>query len=272
MSIDRVQTAFQQLGLTRYQARVLSFCYAMGTVKVTELSRASSVPKAKIYKTLEDLCDMRLIKKIGNKPAEFSPVGPLEGLENLRRVRLHHTESTIAKINILQKEGIKDLEDLYNRGKIVEPKSNFLEIISVGIPSETETKKLYQYAKKKIYIFTRAFEYMPKVQEILAKKNKIVKVIFLNPSFLSKQDKEIQQSAISKLKSLKINYKFSILRLPLRGSVIDPDKDYKSGKCLFLVEEETIPVFMRNAILSENPSLAYGLGQYFELLWATLNN
>ena len=61
-----MEEVFRNLGLSEYQARVLAYSYVLGKSKATDLSKASNVPKAKIYSILEELCEFRLMKKIEN--------------------------------------------------------------------------------------------------------------------------------------------------------------------------------------------------------------
>jgi hypothetical protein len=43
--------------------------------------------------------------------------------------------------------------------------------------------------------------------------------------------------------------------------------DYESGKALFLVEEEDIPLHLRQAAVTENGSFVAGMNRLFELIW-----
>jgi hypothetical protein len=65
----------------------------------------------------------------------------------------------------------------------------------------------------------------------------------------------------------KAEVRFSQVTLPLRGSVVDPSYDYKTGKAIFLVEERGVPLTLRDAAITENPSLVAGMKRYFDLIW-----
>ena len=43
--------------------------------------------------------------------------------------------------------------------------------------------------------------------------------------------------------------------------------DYDTGKAIFLVEEEDVPLYMRQAAVTENESFVAGMGRYCDLIW-----
>ncbi len=268
--IAHTEDTLRELGLGQYQARVLAYLYALGRSKAAEISTASGVPKAKIYQILQDLCRLRLVKQIGTKPLQFEPIKPEIGLENLKIAREEQFLRDTNAISEIAASKLDLLESLYKKSLTTETKEEFLEIITVGTASEIETRKLYQKAQKEINIVSRAFEYLPKVREILEtslKKGIFLKVILLNSKYLSEKDLKTQTHMKEILVRMGADVRISPDKLPIRFTLIDPSFDYKEGAVLFLVEEESIPVFMRLAVLSENHSLAAGFKQYFDLLW-----
>ena len=65
----------------------------------------------------------------------------------------------------------------------------------------------------------------------------------------------------------RIDFRFSPERLPWRGTIVDPSLDYDSGEAILLVDEEDIPLSLRQAAVTENASFVAGLGRYFDLIW-----
>ncbi len=61
--------------------------------------------------------------------------------------------------------------------------------------------------------------------------------------------------------------RFSKGLLPLRGSIIDLSYEYRTGKAIFAVEDPKTPLYLRDAIITENPSLVAGMKRYFDLIW-----
>ena len=61
--------------------------------------------------------------------------------------------------------------------------------------------------------------------------------------------------------------RFSKTILPLRGMIVDPSYDYTSGKAIFVVEDPKTPLYLRDAAITENPSLVAGMNKYFDLIW-----
>ncbi|KYK35317.1 MAG: hypothetical protein HXS46_07095 [Theionarchaea archaeon] len=269
IEINKVQDTLKELGLSEYQSRVLAYLYALGKSKASEISKASDVPKAKIYAILQELCTLRLVRQVGTRPLQFEPIAPERGLENLKIARKMQFQKDIDIISNIAESKLNLLQSLYQKSLSTETEEEFLEIITVGTASEIETRKLYQKAQKEINVVSRAFEYLPKVRDVLEPQVRHVslKVILLNGRYLSEKDLSIQTQMKEILMRMGAEVRISPGKLPIRFTLIDPSFDYDRGAVLFLVEEETIPVFMRFAVLSENHSLAAGFKQYFDLLW-----
>jgi sugar-specific transcriptional regulator TrmB len=267
--IAQVQEIVKELGLGKYQSAVLAHLYALGKSKVSELAKASSVPRAKIYSVLEELCALRLIKQTGTRPLQFEPIEPEIGLENLRIARKIQFEKEVKAIADIADSRLSLLKSLYEKRVTTEAEEEFLEIITVGTASEIETRKLYAKAEREINVVSRAFEYLPKVRDSLEPRLRtaVLKVILLNGKYLSEKDLKTQNRMKEMLVRMGAHVRVSPDKLPIRFTIIDPSFDYDRGAVLFLVEEEAIPVFMRFAVLSENHSLAAGFKQYFDLLW-----
>lgn len=268
--IVRVENSLRELGLGTYQSRVLAYLYALGKSKASEISKASGVPKAKIYAVLQELCTLRLAKQTGTKPLQFEPIEPQIGLENLKIAKKDQFQREINAIAEIAASRLDLLQSLYEKSLTTETEEEFLEIITVGTASEIETRKLYLKAQKEINVVSRAFEYLPKVKDSLEpqlRKGVSLRAILLNEDYLSPRDLTTQTQMKALLSTMGAEVRVSPDKLPIRFTLIDPSFDYDSGAVLFLVEEESIPVFMRFAVLSENHSLAAGFKQYFDLLW-----
>lgn len=268
--IALIEKTFQELGLGTYQSRVLAYLYALGKSKAADIAKASGVPRSKIYSILTELCTLRLTRQIGTKPLQFEPLAPTVGLENLKSARKMQFQKEMETIETIATTQLDLLLSVYQKSRSTETEEEFLEIITVGTASETETRKLYQKSEREIAVISRAFEYLPKVRDILSLKiqNGVkLRVILLNASFLDQRDEIVQEKMRDLLISMGAQVRISPSKLPIRFTLVDPSYDYDRGSVLFLVEEETIPVFMRFAVLSDNHSLAAGFKQYFDLLW-----
>ncbi len=268
--VAHIQDTLKELGLGEYQSRVMAYLYTLGKSKASDISKASGVPRAKIYTVLQELCTLRLAKQIGTKPLQFEPVEPQIGLENLKIARKIQYQRDIDVISKIVSSNLALLQSVYQRSLTTETEEEFLDIITVGTASEIETKKLYQKAQEEINVVSRAFEYLPKVKDSLepqVKKGVSLKVILLNAQYLSERSLNTQTQMREMLVKMGAEVKISPDKLPIRFTLIDPSFNYDRGAVLFLVEEESIPVFMRFAVLSENHSLAAGFKQYFDLLW-----
>ncbi|MBU7016899.1 MAG: hypothetical protein HXS44_05275 [Theionarchaea archaeon] len=268
--IAHVEDTLKDLGLGKYQSRVLAYLYALGKAKAPEISKASGVPRAKIYQVLQDLCTLRLARQTGTKPLQFEPIDPQVGLENLKIARKEQFQKDIKAISDIAASRLDLLHKLYEKSLSTETEEEFLEILTVGTASEIETRRLYQEAQEEISVISRAFEYLPKVKDNLEpqlQRGVSLRVILLNTKYLSEKDLNTQIQMRDMLLRMGADVRISPDRLPIRFTLIDPSFDYDRGAVLFMVEEESIPVFMRFAVLSENHSLAAGFKQYFDLLW-----
>ena len=101
--------------------------------------------------------------------------------------------------------------------------------------------------------------------EAAARRGIDIKLVMRDPETLSKPDKEKQQATRNTLRSLPgaVEIRFSG-EVEIRGCIVDPGKD---GKALFLVEEEGVPLFLREAAITAHPGVVKGLGSMFMLKW-----
>jgi len=158
---------------------------------------------------------------------------------------------------------------VFLKGGSVKVRTPLIRIVSVGDVSIEETRRLYKRARSDILILTRAMEYLPQVidelRDAVSRRVKI-KVLMRSRGSLRKDDAEKSDRSISELRALSkdlvdIHVSDEIL---LRGSVIDP-KD--GGRALFLVEEEGVPYYLREAAITSHPGVVRGLADLFDLKW-----
>lgn len=118
-------------------------------------------------------------------------------------------------------------------------------------------------------ISTRAMEYIEQVQEDLqeAVRNKVdIRVIMRKSDSLTPEDAIKQNENLVGLREIlgdesKIRYSSEV---EIRGAIMDPDSN---GRALFLVEEEGIPFFLREAALTNHPGVVKALASMFDLKW-----
>lgn len=261
----------KELGLKEYQAKALAHLLELGETKAPELSDASGVPKARIYGVLEDLSDRGLIEIKPGRPTKYLPKSPDDIIQRVIDNKKAEKEEKIKEIQSLKGEFESEFLPLYESSteKSREP---LLKTVSVGEPSERETNLMYKDAEEKINIVTRSMEWLPNVKEALEdaiNRGIKVKVLLLTPSLLEDEDVPLQEKSLEILQEelSEVQIKFSDYLLPLRGSIVDPSYDYTSGTAIFLVEERGVPLKLRDAAVTENPSLVAGMKRYFDLIW-----
>lgn len=269
ISMD-IEKLFEELGLSLYQAKVLTALIQCGESKASDVSQLSGVPRAKVYSVLDQLVDMGLVDKKPGRPVKYKVKTPEEIVERLRYNIEMEYKKRLRRIEEVSDDLIRILRELY---KPLETEfRELIKVIKVGEPSERETRLMFSAAKREINIISKVFEYYPKVKNELISavdRGVNVKILLLGKEFLDERSKEVQEEIVNLLKrDLKnVDIRFSKTILPLRGTIIDPSYEYKSGKAIFVVEDPRTPLYLRDAAVTENPSLVAGMKKYFDLIW-----
>ena len=269
ISMD-IEKLLEELGLSSYQAKVLTALIQCGESKASDVSQLSGVPRAKVYSVLDQLVDMGLVDKKPGRPIKYKAKAPEEIVERLRYNIEMEYKKRLRRIEEIGSDLIRILRELY---KPLETESReLIKVIKVGEPSERETRLMFSEAKREINIISKVFEYYPKVKNELISavdRGVNVKILLLGKEFLDERSKEVQKEIVNLLKrDLKnVEIRFSKTILPLRGTIIDPSYEYKSGKAIFVVEDPRTPLYLRDAAVTENPSLVAGMKKYFDLIW-----
>jgi hypothetical protein len=112
-------------------------------------------------------------------------------------------------------------------------------------------------------------EYFGQVKEDLAdamSRGVPVKILMRSPETLSESDREKQGDILGAMgAAFESGYEVRFSdEVEIRGCVVDPAE---GGKALFLVEEEGVPFFLREAALTFHPGVVRALGAMFDLKW-----
>ena len=265
-----IEKLFEELGLSSYQAKVLVALMQCGESKASDVAQLSGVPRAKVYSVLDQLVDMGLADKKPGRPVRYKAKAPEEIVERLKLNIESEFKRKLTKIEEMKGDLVRILGELY-RPSEVESKE-LIKIVKVGEPSERETRLMFSEAEKEIDIISKVFEYYPKVKDELVdatKRGVKVRILLLGKDFLDERSRRVQEEIVSLFrKDLKnVEIKFSKTTLPLRGTIVDPSYDYTSGKAIFVVEDPRTPLYLRDAAVTENPSLVAGMKKYFDLIW-----
>ena len=266
MDIERI---FESLGLSMYQARVLFSLIKHGEAKASDISELSGVPRAKVYSVLDQLVDMGFVDKKPGRPAKYKPKPPEKIVERLKYNILLDYTKRLKIVEEVESDLLERLKEFYSPSEV--RAKELIRVIRVGEPSERETRLLYLEAKKEINIISKSFEYYPKVRKELveaAKRGVKIKILLLGEEFLSDSTKKVQEEILRLVKKeLDAEVRLSKTILPLRGTIVDPSYEYKTGKAIFVVEDPETPLYLRDAAVTENPSLVAGMKKYFDLIW-----
>jgi HTH-type transcriptional regulator, sugar sensing transcriptional regulator len=73
----------EKLGLTEYEAKTLNVLFSKNDIDAQSLSRASLVPKTRVYDVLERLLSRNLIIEINGRPKRYRAVNPEQAIDTL---------------------------------------------------------------------------------------------------------------------------------------------------------------------------------------------
>ncbi len=267
--INQVKFQLTNMGLNEYQASALAHLMYLGETKATTLSKASGVPNARIYGVLDELSQKGLIIIRPGRPALYAPLTPQEIADALITASREEIRKELSVIESYRGAFEAVSDKVFMKAGTAEQRTNLIRIVGVGDVSLEETKKLYKHADKTLLISTRAMEYFDHVKDELvdaAEKGVDIRILMRKPKSLSDDDASKQEQNLEALRNLlsnRVQIRFSDT-VEIRGCIIDPNS---SGRALFLVEEEGVPLFLREAALTAHPGVAKALGSMFDLKW-----
>jgi sugar-specific transcriptional regulator TrmB len=269
LDINRVKFSLQNMGLNEYQASALAHLMYLGETKATILSKASGVPNARIYGILDELSKKGLIIVRPGRPALYTPLSPQEISDALLLLAREEIRQRLSIVESYRHDFHSSAKKMFMKAGSIESRTPLIRIVSVGDVSLEETKKLYRSAKETLLISTRAMEYLPYVKkELIDASKRGAQIKFLMRSEISLEKADIikrNKNVMEIHKMLKENYEIRYSdEVHIRGCTIDPEQN---GKAIFLVEEEGVPFFLREAALTYHPGVVKGLGNMFELIW-----
>ncbi|WP_181685000.1 TrmB family transcriptional regulator [Halorhabdus salina] len=273
MTDDSATELFEHLELREYEATALRQLLEIGRTTAPNLAEATGIPRARIYDVLETLSNAGYVKEIPGRPKEYEAHHPETILERAIENRRQSFETFRGDVESVRDSFLAEFGPVYERAsEDVTPTEDLFHVVDVGQPSETETRRLYHEATTEIRVLTKSFEYFAAVEPSFAdacERGLSIRVLLLEPAHLTPDNRAIQAERIEHLQSTypDVALRFSDERLPWRGTIADPSMDYESGTAVVLVEEEDVPLSMRQAAITENESFVAGLGRYFELIW-----
>ena len=267
--INQVKFTLTNMGLNEYQASALAHLMYLGETKATTLSKASGVPSARIYGVLDELSQRGLVIMRPGRPALYAPLSPEEVADALASASREEIRRRLSVVETYRRDFEEAALGMYLKAGASEQRTSLIRVVSVGDVSLEETRKLYRAARGELLISTRAMEYLNQVWGDLVDalgRGVAVRILMRAPGTLSEPDRVKQRKAIERLKVHTVdglNVRFSD-KVEIRGCIIDPEGD---GRALFLVEEEGVPFFLREAALTSHPGVARALGTMFNLKW-----
>ena len=261
------------LELTEYEETALTELLTLGRTTAPDLSNATGIPKARIYGVLESLAEYGYIKIIPDRPKEYQPKPPAEildrAVENERQSFLEYE----SRIEEHRDQFLAEFGPRYDQAtQEITPTEELFYVVDVGEPSERETRALYSDAGSQVDVVSKSFEYFkrvePAVSDALARGVEL-RFLLLHPDHLTPENRDIQADIVAHVSESypDVEIRFSEDKLPLRGTIADPDLEYETGKAVFQVEETDVPLHMRQAAVTESGSLVAAMERYFALIW-----
>jgi sugar-specific transcriptional regulator TrmB len=255
------------MGLGHYHGLALAHVLLVGEAKATELSKMSGIPSARIYEVLKELGDMGLVRARPGRPIVYTSLSSREIWRALVSVRRQEAKEEIENLEQRGEDLVSAVEKI-SRGRKKSERSPLVRVIAIGKVTEDETKLLYQQAHTQIMIFTKAFEYLPRVIDELvtaSHKKAAIRVQFLDSRKLRAVDSAVQTQMLSLLNTRAPTVEVRFAQdLPLRGTIVDPEGQ---ASAIFHAEEPDVPLFLREACVTRNRGLVRALASFFELSW-----
>lgn len=271
---DRANCVFELLELSEYEEAALETLLTLGRSTAPNLAEVTGIPKARIYGVLEELANDGFVEITPSRPKEYKAKPPATLVDRAIENRRQSFETSRAALEEAREGFLEEYQTRYeSASEATTPTEELFYVVDVGEPSERETRRLYDEAEEAVYVITKSFEYFDAVRpsvDSATERGLDVRVLCLDPSALSEENRSIQRKIVEELDAdyPEIDYRFETGPLPLRGTLRDPSMDYEMGKAILLVEETDIPLSMRRAAITENPSFVAGLKRFFDLLWA----
>ncbi|WP_338729847.1 helix-turn-helix domain-containing protein [Haladaptatus sp. DJG-WS-42] len=273
MTDDDTRRLLERLNLKEYEMQSLEHLLSLGRTTAPNLAEATGIPRARIYSVLDALGDRGFIKIIPGRPKQYQPKAPAEILARAEENERQQFESYRLSLDEIRDDFLETFQPRYERAsEDIRPTEELFWAVDVGDPSETETRQLYQDATDTVYVLTKSFEYLPSIEPALVAaldRDITLRVLFLHPDHLTEQNRDIQQTRVDTLQTAypEVSIRYSEEKLPWRGTFIDPSMAYDSGRAILLVEELNVPLYMRQAAVTDNGSFVAGLKRYFDLIW-----
>lgn len=262
-----------RMGLTEYEKRALTELFSLGRTTAPTLAESTGIPKARVYGVLDALSDRGFVKVVPERPKRYQPRSPETILERAVENRRQDYEGFRTGLDERREAFLGEFRPRYERAsEDITPTEELFSVVDVGEPSEAETRRLYHEAHGRIRVITKSFEYIDTVRPALTdaiERGIDISVLMLHPDHLSPENAAIQADIVERLQNdfPGVGMRFSTEKLPWRGTLTDPSMDYETGRAIVLVEEEDIPLSMRQAAITDNGSFVAGLKRYFDLIW-----
>jgi len=263
-----------ELDVTEYEREALLELLSLGRTTAPDLSEAAGIPKARVYGVLDELADRGFIEVIPGRPKQFQPKAPAEILDRASENRRQAYEDYRQRLEGIREEFLDTFGPMYEAAsEEITPTEELFHVVDVGEPSETETRTLYRKATEEVCVLTKSFEYFSGVRpavEDAVERGVAVNVLFVHPRHLSTENREIQVDRVETVSAVSeaVSVRFSEEPLPWRGTVADSSMEYDRGRAILLVEEHDVPLYKRQAAVTDNGSFVAGLKRYFDLIWA----
>jgi sugar-specific transcriptional regulator TrmB len=266
--IEQLKYMLSNMGLNEYQASALGYLLYLGETKATELSKACGVPNARIYGVLEELSQKGLVIFRPGRPVLYAPKSPDEVSEALISDAKAEISRKLSTIESYRDDFTKVASDLFMKGGKVKVLTPLIRVVGVGEVSIEETKKLFRLAKNEIMILSRAMEYFKDVEVELkdaATRGVQIRMLLRSRGTLTESDAKKRDDTLVKINELGGNIEVRVTdEVLIRGNIIDPKH---GGRALFLVEEEKVPYYLREAAVTAHPGVVKGLADMFNLRW-----
>lgn len=247
MSFGDLNEFLEELGLTEYEAKVMTTLFKLKEAEAPLISRNSQVPKTRVYDVLEKLTKKGLIIEVSGRPKKYKCFETQKVfdsmLDELRfKIKKLEEKATVLKNFFSKKSAVQETEKVLK----VKDKNDFARIIIQEI--ETAKNSINAFSEN---ILDNSFL----VDALNKTKNRNIEIKII-ASLNEKQKEKLQELESKGIKIKKANH-------DLDAFIVDGKKVILSISKLGIEQKQGYHF----TIWPENPHMATALQQYFDKIW-----
>jgi sugar-specific transcriptional regulator TrmB len=160
MEKEEIISILKNFDLSEYESKTYCSLVSSGPSKVSEISRDSQVPQAKVYETLERLMKKQLVEILNVTPKKFKAVAPDIALRDLVDEKQKHLDVLKSKVEIVSDVLKPFKQEEVFEGIWTQEGNKWAEFIN-------RQCEMFERTEKYAYLVARDFTWTSRLAEIL---------------------------------------------------------------------------------------------------------